>query len=114
MVDVTNEVCTKLETIGIPVQLELFLDSETPIPCITYREANNNYVIRGNTSLEYSKITYHIKVWADLEADLVSYGKQVDDLMRQMGFKRTNITELWLDNKGQRDFTYEANAYEYF
>jgi hypothetical protein len=41
MIDVNKIIVSKLNEIGLKVYLEDFLDSQSEIPCISYREYNN-------------------------------------------------------------------------
>ena len=49
MIDFKTELKAQLETVGLPVYYELFCDSSTTTPCITYIENNNASYIEGNT-----------------------------------------------------------------
>ena len=42
MIDVSPQVVSKLNEIGLKVYLENFLDKDTEVPCISYREYGNN------------------------------------------------------------------------
>lgn len=91
----------------------MFLNSDCAIPCISYLQSNDNQEILGDT-LGYSRITFNIKIWSSSVADFATYSVKLDKLMRGLGFRRTNAVELWLDNIGQYELTYQGLAQEYF
>lgn len=113
MIDTQPVIVQALSATGLKVYFEHFVNSETPLPCITYTEYDNSADKQGDT-LGYSNITYHIKVWANNKTDISKYSKIVDEIMRQNGFTRTNTVELWLDNVGQLQLKYRCLAKEYF
>lgn len=116
MIDYNQELTSALSTI-LPTRYEMALDSNTPIPCISYMEINNYSVTEVNgASLGYSRITYQVKVWGHQIADLQKYAKQIDNVLRPLGFKRISSGELY-DNQStmiQKILTYEALALEEF
>lgn len=60
MLDVKPQLVTALNKI-LPTYYELFVDSKTPLPCITYLEAGNSDNLTGDT-LGYSDITFNVKI----------------------------------------------------
>lgn len=104
------ELVKELDTI-LPTYLELFVDSSTQTPCITYIELSNVATQEGNT-LRYSNIAYRIKIWGNMDDDLYSYSPLLDEKMFELGFKRRAYNELWVDETCQLIFTYEATALE--
>lgn len=114
MIDANKIIVSRLNEIGLKVYLEDFLDSATPIPCLSYREYDNAAYKEGDT-IGYSTLTYHIKVWGKSMQDLTKYSTEVDKIMRSLGFERINkAPDLWLDGIGQRDLKYTNLALEIF
>jgi hypothetical protein len=99
----------------LPTHYEMTLTSETATPCISYMETNNYSTSNGDT-LGYSVIVYQVKVWGNKIADLQKYAKQIDGVLRPLGFTRTSTNELY-DRQStmmQKIMTYEAMALEEF
>ena len=113
MIDTQPIIVQALSNIGLKVYFEHFINSETPLPCITYIQYDNSADKQGDT-LGYSNIIYHIKVWANNKTQLSQYSAKVDEIMREQGFTRTNTNELWLDNIGQLQLKYRCLAKENF
>lgn len=113
MIDVSKEVIAELNKTGLRVHNEYFVDSKTEIPCITYRQYDNSVYTEGDT-LGYSNQVFHVKVWGKDIQTLIEYSIQIDSIMRNMGFERTSINDLWLDGIGQRDMKYKALSLEQF
>jgi hypothetical protein len=112
MVDYHSNLVSALNTV-LPTHYEMALTSKTATPCISYMETNNYSSSTGDT-VGYSFITYQVKVWANDIAAIQGYAKQVDDVLRPLGFKRIASGELY-DNATtmiQKIMTYEALAYE--
>ena len=113
MIDTKKTVVKALQECGLKVYNERFVNSTTPLPCITYVEYNNTVLANGDT-LGYSNIMYHVKKWGKDLQTLTDYSEKIDDVMRALGFKRTNMIDLWLDDVGQRQLKYEGKALEEF
>ena len=113
MIDYKPILVTQLKTIALPVYYEMFVDSSTPIPCITYIETQNDSLIEGD-KLGYSTLSYQIKVWGNSVATLEEYAAVIDSKMRELGFIRSNANELWIDGLGQKILKYSAIAHEFF
>ena len=112
MIDCNTEIRQALQTI-LPTYYELRLTNDTETPCISYQERSNAAQETSET-LEYSRISYTIKVWGyDLE-QLNTYAQQIDNKLRPMGWKRTNSQELFSYQSAliQKILTYEALAIE--
>lgn len=60
MLDFKKEVVASLNEI-LPTYYELFVDSKTPLPCITYRVIGNNTTVNTNEA-GVSNITCTVKV----------------------------------------------------
>lgn len=86
------------EALDIPVYYELFVDSTTATPCVTYIEQNDYAEQEGNT-IRYSRKRFRIKIWGDDLATLSVYLGTVDDTMFSLGFKRVNYNELWYNEQ---------------
>jgi hypothetical protein len=112
MIDFHSELVSALETV-LPTHYELALTSGTQTPCISYQERNNFDTDTGDT-LGYSRIVYTVKVWGNEIATIQNYAKEIDKVLRPLGFKRTSAQELH-DNQStmiQKILTYEALASE--
>ena len=112
MINVTPQIINALSKIGLKVYNENFLKKES-VPCISYYEYDNN-IDEYCDIMEYSNIIYHIKVWAKTQKELVDYSAQIDDIMRNLGFKRTTCNDLWSDTLGQRDMKFQRYILEYY
>lgn len=112
MIDCSAELVSALKQV-LPTHYELALTSKTPKPCISYQERDNADTDTGDT-LGYSRIIYTIKVWGNEIKAIKQYAKQIDDVLRPMGFKRTSSGELH-DRQStmiQQIMTYEARGFE--
>lgn len=112
MIDYDAELVSALNTV-LPTHYELALTSKTPTPCISYQERNNADAETGDT-LGYSIISYTIKVWGKEIKQIKQYAKQIDSVLRPLGFKRVSSGELH-DNQStmiQKILTYEARSFE--
>lgn len=76
----------------------------------------NNYVDANGDTLGYSKITYQVKVWGNDIEELQRYSRQIDAVLRPLGWKRTASGELYDLNSTmkQKILSYEALALEEF
>lgn len=112
MIDFHSELVSALSLV-LPTHYELALTSGTQTPCISYQERNNFDAETGET-LGYSRISYTVKVWGNEIAELQHYAKEIDKVLRPIGFKRTSAQELY-DTQStmiQKILTYEALALE--
>lgn len=112
MIDYHSELVSALNTV-LPTHYEMALTSNTKTPCISYQERNNFDTDTGDT-LGYSRIIYTVKVWGNDIAQIQNYVKEIDRVLRPLGFKRTSSNELH-DNQStmiQKILTYEALALE--
>lgn len=114
MIDFTPTLVEALKTI-LPTHYELKLSSGTQTPCISYQERSNAAEEQGDT-LGYSRISYTIKVWGNDLEQLNNYAKQIDNVLRPMGWKRTGAQELYSYQSSiiQKILTYEAKAKEVY
>ena len=112
MIDVHEQLKSALSQV-LPTYYELALKSGTDTPCISYQE-RNNYDTDVGTTLGYSKIIYTVKVWGHKIKDIQDYAKEVDKVLKPLGFKRTSSQELHDINSTmiQKIMTYEALALE--
>lgn len=113
MIDVTSDIVKLLSIEGVKVYPEIFITKDTKLPCITYNQYDNSSHAEGDT-LAYSNIVYHIKVWSTKIADLINYSVQIDSIMREAGYVRTNMLDTCSDSICQRDLKYKALAKEEF
>ena len=114
MIDYDKELVSALRTV-LPTYYELALTSNLPKPCISYQERDNADTITGDT-LGYSRISYTIKVWGNDIKQIKQYIKQIDSVLRPLGFKRISSGELY-DRQStliQKIMTYEARGLEYY
>lgn len=112
MIDYDTELVSALKTV-LPTHYELALTSKTTTPCISYQEANNFQEETGDT-LGYSRISYTVKVWGNEIKQIKQYIKQIDTVLRPLGFKRTSSQPLH-DRQStmiQQIMTYEARGLE--
>lgn len=79
--------------LSIPVEYELFVDSATTLPCVTYCGANNSSFLEGDT-LRFSRVSYYIKVWGNSLSETLPYMEIIDDKMKTLGFERESYNEL--------------------
>lgn len=111
MIDYKPILRMELGKCGLPVYYELFVDSSTETPCITYIENNNVATLEGD-DLFYSRVSYNIKLWGNDLATLMPKTAEIDDVMRKQGFKRTSFNELSVGTQLELIMGYEATAYE--
>lgn len=114
MIDYHSNIVSALNKI-LPTYYEMILHSGLKTPCISYMELNN-YVESNGETLNYSRVSYQIKIWDNDIAVLQKYALEVDIAMRALGFKRIASGELY-DNHStmiQKILTYEALALEEF
>lgn len=114
MIDYHGNLVAALNTI-LPTHYELVLHSGLKTPCISYMELNN-YADKTGDTLGYSRLVYQIKVWGNDIGMLQMYAKQIDDVLRPLGWKRTSSNELY-DTQStmiQKIMTYEALGLETF
>ena len=114
MIDYNKELVSALKTI-LPTYHELVLNKGTKTPCLSYQELNN-YVTEDGDTIEYSRVSFQVKVWGTDIALLFQYAREVDNVLRPLGFKRTASGELYDRNSSmiQKILTYEALALETF
>lgn len=112
MIDYHKSLTTALNAI-LPTHYELYLHKGLTTPCISYQETNN-YTEESGDTLEYSRISYTVKVWGNRIEDLQRYSLAIDAALRPLGFKRISSGELHDNNSTmiQKIMTYEALALE--
>ena len=112
MINYHKELVSALNKV-LPTHYEMALTSNTATPCISYME-NNNYTSSSGDTLEYSVISYQVKVWANDIGVIQSYATQVDAVLRPLGFKRISSGELYDNNSTmiQKIMTFECLALE--
>lgn len=111
MVNMKPLVVEALETVGLPVFYELFVDATTTTPCITYMELNNADYLIGDT-IEYSNLAFQIKVWSKSVSLMAQKSISIDEALKPLGFKRTFAAELFAGDMGQRIMRFEAIAFK--
>lgn len=110
MISFSKELFVELNRV-LPTHYELFTDKEVKLPCLTYKTHDNSDAQVGDT-IEYANIAYMVKVWSDRVADLDNYSLEVHEVMKALGFKRTNTNEIFANGVGQRIMIYEAISYK--
>lgn len=114
MINYHAELVKALDTI-LPTHYEMTLTADTETPCISYMELNNSSSTLGET-MEYSNITFRVKVW-DIDISVIQeYALEIDKVLRPLGFRRTESTELYDRNSSmiQKVMTYEGLGKEDF
>lgn len=111
MVDVKELVVATLAKTGKKVMYELFINSKTQLPVITYLELDNKEKLRG-TTLEYSEHIYQIKIWSKDIEEISKTAIKVDKEMKAIGFFRDNATELVKDGIIMKVLKYRAVTYD--
>lgn len=114
MIDYHTQLKRALDSV-LPAHYEMTLTSKTITPCISYMEINNFEEEVGDT-LGYSRISYQVKVWANDIALIQRYAKEIDRVLKPLGWRRISAGELY-DNQSsmiQKIMTYEARALERF
>lgn len=99
----------------LPTHYELIITGNEKTPCITWQERNNYDDLTGDT-FGYSRLSYTIKVWSPVVADLKKYALMIDVVLRPLGFRRTSTQQLGDPNSTmvQQIMTYEALASEQY
>ena len=112
MIDFNKQLVSALNKI-LPTHYEMALTSKTKTPCISYMELNN-YVSTYADKLEYSKIAFQVKVWANDIETVQGYAVEVNKALRPLGFVRISSAELYDNNSTmiQKIMTFEALASE--
>lgn len=107
MISLHKTIVTELKSI-LPTYYEMILHSGIKTPCISYYQLDAPTQAKGDT-LEYSTIQYQVKVWSNKIDEVLNYASQVDDKMRNLGFKRSSVRELYDKNSTmiQKIMTYE-------
>lgn len=113
MIDVIPHVVSALSDTGLKVYNENFITKDTKIPCITYYFLDDSMNKLGDT-MEYSYISFYIKLYANTTKELASYSNKLDKIAREIGLRRIGCEEVWVDNLGCRTFTYRGLALEIF
>lgn len=114
MIDYHANLVKALEKV-LPTHYEMTLTADTETPCISYMELNNSSSTLGET-MEYSNISYQVKVWDIDIAEIQKYALMVDAVLRPLGFRRTATVELYDRNSAmiQKAMTYEGLGKEDF
>ena len=107
MINLHKTIVSNLKEI-LPCHYEMILHSDIKTPCISYMQLDNPTMAKGDT-LEYSTLTYQIKIWANNLSEIQENAIKIDNKMRALGFKRLNSRELFDKNSTmiQKILTYE-------
>ena len=89
-----------------PVYYEAF-NKKNGVPCVSYIELNNNCLYHGDT-LDYSHISYRVKVWAKTIAELQTLALAIDDELQDNGFRRLSTNETTDDDLVVKIMTYQG------
>lgn len=106
MIDYTPTLVSELGTI-LPIHYELFVDSSTTTPCLTFMKVGDTAQEEGD-NIRYSRVAYQIKIWADDYEVISTKSLLLDAKMKTLGFTRTQYNELWYNNHCSAIFRYEA------
>lgn len=112
MVNGKLDLVNRLKTIA-PVEYELFVTTDTPIPCITYYENGNDDNLVGDT-LGYSNIRYTVKIWSHSVEELTELSAKVANEMRLLGYRRLSSFEQRSTNLLCCNQIYRGLGCEYF
>jgi len=110
MYDGRTQIQSALSTV-LTCEYELFLDTSTATPCITYIDSGGADRIIGDT-LTYATSLFTVKLWANTVADIATYGPQIDTKMKALGFKRVGSNEVSSNGLLCKILNYEAVAQE--
>lgn len=108
MIDYHSTLVAALSPI-LPVYHEMTLTKDIKTPCISYMELSN--VIEGQCKLlDYSRITYQVKVWGHDIGELQRYAQIIDSALRPLGWKRISCNEMYDRNSTmiQKILSYEG------
>ena len=114
MIDFSKELVSALNTV-LPTYYEMALTKDIKTPCISYMELNNQTVTEViGANIGYSRLTYQVKVWGNYIEDLNRYSKEIDRVLKGLGFKRLSSGEIYdyQSSMIQKILTYEALALE--
>lgn len=111
MIDVKKELIEMLEKVGVPIVYEMFVDSKTPIPCISYMMAYDSDSLKGDT-LTYSDVSFLIKVYSKDLVELEDICNKVKTNLRDK-FTRTNGQEMIIDNILIKNYIFSGTAKDY-
>lgn len=92
MIDVYDKVLEALKPIA-PTYFDLFLDSKTETPCISYFEYGN-VQHKESDILGWSNISFCIKVWGHKIKEVEPLSIKVDDAMKKLGFNRVSGNDM--------------------
>lgn len=108
MVDYYTTIVDTLTDI-LPTYYEPTITNDVQLPCITYIQRNDYNVANGDT-LGYSLISYTIKIWDQSISNIMNYAIEVDEALRNLGFKRISSADLYDVNSTikQKVLVYEA------
>ena len=112
MIDFDKQLVSALKTV-LPTHHELALTANISVPCISYQERDNADTTTGDT-LGYSRVSYTVKVWGNEIKQIKHYAKQIDTVLRSLGFNRVSTGELY-DRQStmiQKILTFEAQCFE--
>ena len=113
MLYVKPEVVEALSKV-LPTYYEDFVDENTAIPCISYKESGNYDNRITCNSCGYSDIYYTVKVWGNDIDTLSQNAAEVSDAMRELGFKRNSYNEMGAGNLKSIVMIFNAIGFELF
>ena len=87
MLDVSPQLVETLEDI-LPTYPEMFLETTT-VPCISYFLYNDTQDETGDT-LQYSSISYVIKVWGRTMKEIHLNSQYIDWSLNKIGYRRVS------------------------
>ena len=96
--------------VSCPVYYEAFSE-KTGVPCVSYMETTNRTTAKGDT-LTYSTIGFTVKIWAGTIGELINLSENIDGVLQNNGFHRTEAFETREDDLLVKILRYEATSYE--
>lgn len=106
MINYDESLVRELNSI-LPTYFELFCDSSTETPCITYLQTGDEAYREGD-HIRYSHVYYTIKVWANDLAIIKDAAGRIDAKMYELGFKRNSYNTLTYNQSIQAIIKYEG------
>ena len=112
MINVATALVTELNKCNIPVVPdELFANSATSIPCITYTPVANDDIYVGDT-MSYARIAFLVKIWVERVEDFYTHAETIDTNLKALGYTREMLGTQKTKEITQYILRYSATGYE--
>lgn len=105
---------TQLRTLLLQTGVEVYfeaIEDKIATPCISYMEVNNSSYAKGNT-LQFSNLSYQIKVWAETILEANSIAEDIDSILSANGFTRVSSQDMVDAGLVMKILRFNAIAYE--